>query len=118
MCESPVFYILINSDLQMSKGQINAQIVHITQLIVEECVKMSYETIKISEEIVNYMKWKKNPKCVILKASNEELLKLLNHKYCRRFYDSGNRIKDESLTIIGFLPSSDLNELFTDFKLY
>ncbi len=39
----PIFYLMINSDLQMSRGQINAQIVHITQLIVEECVKMSYE---------------------------------------------------------------------------
>lgn len=116
--ELPIFYLIINSDLQMSRGQINAQIVHITQLIVEECVKMSYEFQTPSKELMDYMKWKIIPTTVILKANTEQLKELLKLKNCRGFFDSGNRIKDESLTIIGFLPSNDLNEILKNYKLH
>jgi len=114
----PVFYLLINSDLQMSRGQIIAQIVHMTQLIVEECVKMSYEFQVPSKELMDYMKWKMMPTTVILKASTEELKELLKMKNCRGFFDSGNRVKDDSLTIVGFLPSGELSEIVKDYKLY
>lgn len=114
----PIFYLLINSDLKMSRGQIDAQIVHITQIIVEECVKQSYESQIIDSQVMNYMKWKLSPTTVILKANTEQMNELLKNKNCRGFFDSGNRIKDSSLTIIGFLPSDDLDDIMKDYKLY
>jgi peptidyl-tRNA hydrolase len=118
MNNTPIFYLIINSDLQMSRGQINAQLVHITQIIVEECVKMSYEFQSPSKELMDYMKWKILPTTIILKANTTQLKELIKLKNCRGFYDSGNRIKDESLTVVGFLPSDNLNEIVKDFKLY
>lgn len=118
MSNQPIFYIFINSDLSISKGQQTAQIVHITQIIVEGLVKKCYEMHPPNDDCLNYMKWKINPTCVILRATSKQLQILINMKGAKGFFDSGNRIIDNTLTIVGFYPTTNLEELVKDYKLF
>jgi peptidyl-tRNA hydrolase len=113
---SHVMYIFVNSDLQMSKGQVIAQCCHITQIITEELVMKCYETVPISQECINYMKWKSNPTTIILRATAKELEILKSRG--RYFTDSGNRIPDNSLTVVGFYPCLPDNDVTKDYKLF
>lgn len=111
------FYIFINSDLDMSRGQQTAQIVHITQIIVEELVKKCYESRTVLPECLSYKKWIVNPVTVILKATSAQLAELIKMEGCRGFIDSGNRIPDNSLTVVGFFPNNTMTEMVKEYKL-
>ena len=112
-----VFYIFVNTDLNMSKGQQTAQIVHITQLIVEELVAKCYESRNIQPECIAYKKWKYCPTTIVLKATTEQLAELRKMNGAREFTDSGNRIPDNSLTVVGFIPNNNMSDSFKDYKL-
>jgi len=99
----------------MSKGQQTAQIVHITQVIVDELVRKCYGVP--GKECMAYMKWKVNPVTVILKATTTQLAELIKMEGSRGFIDSGNRIPDQSLTVVGFFPNNTMSEFVKDFKL-
>jgi len=111
------FYIFVNSNLALSKGQLCAQVSHITQIITEELVKQCYETNPPSPDCIAYMKWKRSPKTVVLKATPNQLTTLLKHPTARGFIDSGNRLPDDSLTVVGFYPSETMDEIVKDYKL-
>lgn len=110
-------YILFNNDLQISKGQIVTQCCHITQVITDELVSKCYELTPPPQECLNYMKWKLSPTTIVLKATQEQLnqLKCLEHARC--FYDSGNRIPDNSLTCVGFFPCDNMKDMVKDYRL-
>jgi len=112
-----VFYIFVNSDLNMSRGQQTAQIVHITQIIVEELVKKIYESRTVLPECLSYKKWIVNPVTVILKATSEQLAELIKLEGAKGFIDSGNRIPDNSLTVVGFYPNNKMSEMVKEYKL-
>ena len=118
MSDQPIFYIFVNSDLNMSKGQQIAQIVHITQLITDDLVKQCYEINPIPKHCMAYMIWKRNPVSIVLKATGEQLTKLSKMDGCKGFIDSGNRIPDNSLTIVGFYPNNTMNEFVKEYKLF
>ncbi|QKF94815.1 peptidyl-tRNA hydrolase PTH2 [Fadolivirus algeromassiliense] len=115
--QAPIFYIFINQDLGMSKGGQLAQVVHITQIIVEDLVKKCYETYPPSKECMMYMKWKAVPTTVVLKATGEQLQELIKKEGAKGFVDSGNRIPDGTLTIVGFNPTNTMGEFVKDYKL-
>lgn len=98
------FYVFINNDLGMNNGQIVAQVSHITHIIVNELVARAYTDPILSKEVENYLLWNKNPKTVVLKANQKQLEDLKSKSYARYFIDSGFRIPDNSLTVVGLLP--------------
>lgn len=115
--QNHVMYIFINDDLDMSKGQIIAQCCHITQIITEELVMKCYEEDPVSQVCIDYLKWKRNPTTVILKANTEQLNQLKAFPTAKHFIDSGNRVINDSLTVVGFYPNSDLKDIVKEYKL-
>ena len=118
MSVQPSFYIFVNTDFDMSKGQQTAQIVHITQIIVEDLVKKCYEIHPAKKECIDYMKWKTNPTCVILRATSIQLDQLIKMDGAKGFIDSGNRIPDNTLTVVGFYPNNTMHDFVKDYKLF
>ncbi len=117
MANQPIFYIFVNSDLELSKGQTMAQISHITHVIVEDLIKKCYEVFPTTNECLEYMRWKIIPTTVILKATNNQLKDLIKRPGAKGFIDSGNRIPDNSLTVVGFYPNSTMGDIVKDYKL-
>jgi peptidyl-tRNA hydrolase len=97
-------HIFVNNDLGMSKGLLAAQIAHITQIIVEDVVKKSYEVFPTPQECITYMKWKLNPTVIIYKATAEQMRMLSKIPIAKTFSDMGNRLAQNSLTMVGFDP--------------
>jgi len=112
----PKMYIFINSDLNMSSGKIASQACHVTHRIIEELVRNGYEHFPTSNEYLTFMKWNKNCTKIVLKATHEQLLELLQLPNSRGFYDNYNMIQN-CLTAIGFFPSSDINDFTSKYKL-
>lgn len=113
----PVLYIFINSDLDLSKGRIGSQCSHITQVIIEELVRKGYECHPSPKECLDYMRWKQNPKTIILKATFQQLQEIMKRPNAQYFIDSGDRIPDKSLTCVGFFPSGEMEDFVKDYKL-
>ena len=110
-----IMYILINTDLNMSKGRTAAQVGHIVQVLTEESVKNIYES-KPTTYCINYLKWKQRATIVILKASEQELRDLISEPDARYFVDD---IDDVSkLTTVGFFPSNTKKDFFARFNLF
>jgi peptidyl-tRNA hydrolase len=101
-----VMYIFVNMDLQMSKGKICAQSGHIVGKIVAEMVKKGYEEYPLSKAFIEYKKWENQCTKIILRATQLELDELRKHSNARAFIDSGDRLPDDSLTVVGFLPTT------------
>lgn len=117
MSNSYTMYIILNSDLKMTPGQMAAQVSHITQVMVDDIIRCAYESMPMPVYCINYQKWKQNPITIILKAPQTELEKFTNMKEARSFIDSGVRLGKNILTGIGFFPSDQLDNLFVDYKL-
>ena len=112
----PKMYIFINSDLNMSPGKQASQVAHITHRIVEELVRNGYEQFPTTTEYMTFMKWNKNCTKIVLKATTEQLLELLQLPNSRGFYDNYHMMQN-CLTAIGFFPSSDMDDFVSKYKL-
>ena len=117
MAEEYVLYIFVNQDLDMSKGLIAAQVAHITQIIVEDLIRKSYECSPPPKEVIDYMRWKMKPTVVIMRAPDAQLRELLQLPNSKYFVDSGERIPNNSLTVVGFYPNAIMHDKFKDYKL-
>lgn len=119
--QSPLYmYILVNDDLKMGKGKIAGQVGHVVGLLTEEIIRKSYEFDKgIPDCYSRYMMWKATGYAkVILKASEEQILQLINEPESMYIRDAGRtQIAPDSLTVLGFYPNANLKEKFKDFKL-
>jgi PTH2 family peptidyl-tRNA hydrolase len=122
--ENPyVMYILVNSDLSMSKGKIAGQVGHVVGVITAELFKNVYEnsTKEYLDDFFHYENWVKDNMYtkVILKAKESELKKFIaTESKCRYIIDAGRtQIPSNSLTVVGFFPRNDLAEKFKNFKL-
>ena len=112
---APIMYIFVNSDLKMNKGKTAAQACHVTFLITENIIRQGYEVYPTPEVYFTFMKWKKQCTKIILKATTEELIELMKVNGAVSFVDSGDRIPDNSLTVVGFPPSIGMD--VSKFKL-
>jgi peptidyl-tRNA hydrolase len=114
-----VMYIVVCSDLQMSKGKIASQVGHIVQDIVEDIMVKKYESKKNLGVCIDYEIWKsEGHKKIVLKATNVELMKLLTLDSARYTVDAGKtQIEPGSLTVVGFPPMRTMNEHMKSFKL-
>lgn len=113
-------YIFVNDDLKMGKGKIAGQVGHVVGLITEEIIRKSYESSKgIPDCYARYMIWKSTGYAkVILKATQEQITKMLNEPESIFIRDAGRtQIAPNSLTVLGFYPSVNLKERFKEFKL-
>ena len=119
MEKKPVMYIFINEDLKMSLGKAIAQCCHIVYLITEDIVRKGYEVFPVTETYITFMKWKQECTKIVLKATTDQLKELMKIRGAYHFIDSGIRgLPDNSLTVVGFAPSTDLDEIAKDYKLY
>jgi len=118
MDQDPVMYIFVNSDLKMTKGKVASQVAHVVQLITEEIIRDGYENHPPSESYMTYMKWRTNPVKIIKKANTIELIDLARIKQARQIIDDGQtQVKPNSLTVVGFFPSSKMTEFVKEYKL-
>lgn len=114
-----VMYIFVNSDLKMTAGKVASQVGHIVHVIVDECVRESYETFPPSPLSLTYQSWNSCCTKIILKATEQELKELLNRKDARGFYDSGRTTQgtNDALTAVGLLPGPPQDDLVAPYKL-
>lgn len=116
--DHPVMYLIINNDLNMGKGKCCSQVGHCVGEITERVIRLAYESRKPSDKYLTYQKWKKNCAKIVLKGSEEQMRELMKRDDCVAIIDSGNtQVPPNSLTCIGFYPSSELGDLFKDYKL-
>lgn len=113
-----VMYIFVNNDLGMTKGKTCSQVGHIVQLICEEIIRSGYEKYPPPEAYIRYMKWKQNCVKIVLKATMEQLNELKKLDEARYIIDSGKtQIAPNSLTVVGFFPSSKMKDIAKNYKL-
>lgn len=113
-----VMYLFVNSELSMTKGKIASQVGHCVQLIVETLVAQSYEISPPIQECLNYQKWRKRPTKILLRATTDELKKLMLMKNTCAIIDDGQtQVPPNSLTVVGFYPSNLMAEFAKDYKL-
>jgi PTH2 family peptidyl-tRNA hydrolase len=109
MTEGYTMYILINSDLGMGKGKIAAQVGHVVGMLTE----------RMMQRDDSYITWKQTGhKKIVLKATQEELMQFMHDPTAEYILDAGRtQIPENSLTVVGFLPSCKNWKMFTGFKL-
>lgn len=116
--EELVMYIFVNKDLKMSSGKMCSQVGHVVQLIVEDIIRNAYEVYPVSENYINYEKWKKNCTKIVLKATEEQLIELIKLKNSKYVIDDGQtQVKPNSLTCVGFVPCSNMKNIAKKYKL-
>lgn len=108
-----VMYLFVNDDLKMGKGKIGAQIGHCVQYLIEDILEN-----KNKDKYKDYLKWKNGCKKIVLKATKSQLLELQKDDLSRTVYDAGHtQVEPNSLTVVGFFPSSKLGKRFQEYKL-
>jgi PTH2 family peptidyl-tRNA hydrolase len=112
-------YVLVNDDLKMGKGKIAGQVGHVVGLITEEIIRKSYETKKVPDCYLRYIKWKNTGHSkIILKATCDQITSFIGHPESMYILDAGKtQIAPNSLTVLGFYPSATLKEQLKNFKL-
>ena len=109
-----VMYIIVNSDLGMSKGKIAAQVGHVVMHLVREGEEL-YNNRKISDittplgfKIQDYIIWWSGSYTkVVLKADSKTLFHIMKKYVSDVQYqrDEGRtQIEPGSLTVVGFFP--------------
>ena len=111
------FYIVINSDLKLSKGHISAQVSHITHTIIDEIVRIGYEEPIIPNTYTQYIKWCKNPITIIKKTSELELYELQKLEFAKSYSDNIPNHNNNVLTSVGFFPGCVDESIMNKFKL-
>lgn len=109
-----VMYLFVNTELNMGKGKIGAQIGHCVQILIEDLLENTKK-----EKYQDYLKWKNSGcKKIVLKATKSQLIELQKNDISRSVYDAGHtQIESGSLTVVGFFPTVKLSNNFKDFKL-
>lgn len=122
MTEEPelYMYILVNDDLKMGKGKIAGQVGHVVGMITEEIIRKSYESHKgVPDCYSRYVRWKGSGHAkIILKATEEQIKSFIGEPETMYVIDAGRtQIAPNSLTALGFYPSANLKEKFSQYKL-
>lgn len=117
--EQYYMYVLVNDDLKMGKGKIAGQVGHVVGLITEEIIRKSYESDKVPDSYLRYVRWKNTGHAkIILKATQEQITSFIGYPETMYILDAGRtQIAPDSLTVLGFYPSATLKEKLKSFKL-
>jgi peptidyl-tRNA hydrolase len=110
-------YIIVNSDLGMSKGKIASQVGHAVEKITMKIFNASLH--KTDSYFVEYQKYLKNGhRKIVLVAPLKEIEKFKDDKDAVYIIDEGlTEIPHGSLTVIAFLPSNSNKERFKKYRL-
>lgn len=110
-----VIYTFVNKDLKMDKGKIASQIVHATFKLgrevhtMKERVQQNYEAYMFDTEI--------SKTSITYKATQEELLEILENEQCVATIDSGRtQVAPGSMTVVMLYPIPKTTR-FSSFKL-
>lgn len=122
--EEYVMYILINKDLGMRPGKMASQVGHGVQAIVASCERAIAGGTTMDVRLLNYVGWSACPTKIVLKASEEEMIRLAEKNKDDVFtvYDEGRttQVASGSFTALGFYPlplSEETKKRFEAFKL-
>lgn len=112
-------YIFVNSDLNMSPGKIAAQVGHMVEKITDQYAMMVYEQHDCQNAYLDYMRYKKTGRRkIILSATQDEMEDLMKEEGAIYYVDEGlTEVPENSLTVVGFLPSDENKEKFQKYKL-
>jgi len=117
--EGPVLYVIVNNCLGMQKGKISAQVGH----VIEKITHFIHNTPYIGQHNQNLINTyntylKTGHKKIVLKATQAEVEKLCEEKDSFSIRDAGlTQIEANSLTVVGFPPSTKNKDRFNKFKL-
>ena len=100
--DEPVMYVLVNSDIKMSKGKTAAQVAHVCVKAAQMCNSFPAFFGKA------YLKWYQGSYTkIILKASGEEI-KQIHKRYheisCITIDEGRTQIRKGTLTALAFIP--------------
>lgn len=114
----PRMYIFVNSDLNMGKGKIAAQVGHVVEMLTHDILRGHYEKRGSPEIYKNYMLWKSSgARKIVLKADSKNMEELSNIPSAHKVFDAGlTQIPSGSLTVVGFFPCNMVDE-FKEYKL-
>ncbi|KAF0852295.1 peptidyl-tRNA hydrolase AgPth2_2 [Andalucia godoyi] len=116
----PTLYILVNGDIELSKGKIANQVSHLTMQIAEEMFTRQYEVFPPAEIDVKFATWIKNQVTIVLRSSADQLIEwAASHPHARSYFESdiGRRIPEGTLTALAFLPGSISKRELHNYKL-
>jgi len=116
--DKPIMYIFVNSELNLSSGGAAVQCCHITQKIIENIYQESTYSLTPSEIYINYMKWRKEPIKIILRATTEQLNDIKNIEGASIYEDNVRHSDEKYLTVVGITPNYKMSKLTEKYKLY
>ena len=104
MEEELLMYILVNKDLQMSKGKTSAQVAHcVTNYVFDMCLAQLpfMGTDDTKKKWVGFLKWKRNNQKKIVLSAPQKLLEELEKEGYWSIRDKGlTEIPPNSLTAV------------------
>lgn len=116
-----VMYIVLNSDLNMTKGKMVSQGSHAACDVVSYLEKLCINETKKTDICTRYKTWTKNGRTkIVLKATEREMEELLNLEEVFPIIDAGRtQVSPNSFTALAFCPNkkSIMSEHIKKFKL-
>lgn len=101
-------YLVLNNEIGLTTGQACAQASHITQVIVEDIIRDTYECVSLPDYCASYVAWSENPVCIVKGAPTAKLLELKDLPFTKCYYDDvfnkKTQTKTNHITAVGFYP--------------
>lgn len=113
-------YLILNSDIKLSTGQIASQVAHMVHILTNDLVQLIYESYPVSEHSIKYLEWNKNPIVIIKKAPLNVLNDILQNDFTKSFKDDvyikKSKTIENHLTIVGIYPGIENDHMMNKIR--